>query len=120
MKDFKNFSSESENNGKDMRYDKEFENDKGVNLIKDVSAKMQGRSQNDIMRAIIEEAERGKRAGTLTNDDLDNFYNLMAPTLDGFKKQNRKSTTAGRKRIYPSRRHGKNRRRRGGPGRRRR
>ena len=56
MKDFKSFSNESENNGKDMRYDKEFENDKGVNLIKDVSAKMQGRSQNDIMRAIIEEA----------------------------------------------------------------
>lgn len=99
MKDFKNFSSESENNGKDMRYDKEFENDKGVNLIKDVSAKMQGRSQNDIMRAIIEEAERGKRAGTLTNDDLDNFYNLMAPALDGFKKQKLKSIIARLKRI---------------------
>ena len=99
VKDFKSFSSESENNGKDMRYDKEFENDKGVNLIKDVSAKMQGRSQNDIMRAIIEEAERGKRAGTLTNEDIDNFYNLMAPTLDGFKKQKLKSIIARLKRI---------------------
>ena len=48
---------------------------------------MKGKSQGDIMRAVIEEAERGKREGTLTNADLDNFYNMMAPTLDGFKRR---------------------------------
>lgn len=85
--------------GKNGQNKSDFENDKGVNLIKNVAASMQGRSQSDIMKAIIEEAERGKRAGTLTNADLDNFYNLMAPTLDGFKRQKLKSIIARLKRI---------------------
>lgn len=60
---------------------------------------MKGKSQSDIMRAVIEEAERGKRAGTLTNAGLDNFYNLLAPTLDGFRRQKLKSIVARLKRI---------------------
>ena len=97
MKDFKSFSD-----GRDCKgnsHDGGFENDKGVNMIKKVAAGMQGKSSGDIMRAVIEEAERGKRAGTLTNADLDNFYNLMAPTLDGFKRQKLKSIIARLKRI---------------------
>ena len=97
MKDFKSFSDGRD--GKGNSPDGGFENDKGVNMIKKVAAGMQGKSSGDIMRAVIEEAERGKRAGTLTNADLDNFYNLMAPTLDGFKRQKLKSTIVRLKRI---------------------
>ena len=89
MKDFKSYTQD----------DGGFENDKGVELVKRVAASMQGKSSGDIMRAVIEEAERGKRAGTLTKADLDNFYNLMAPTLDGFKRQKLKSIIARLKRI---------------------
>lgn len=92
MKDFKSFSDGRD--GKGNSPDGGFENDKGVNMIKKVAAGMQGKSSGDIMKAVIEEAERGKRAGTLTNADLDNFYNLMAPTLDGFKRQKLKSIIA--------------------------
>lgn len=97
MKDFKSFSDGRD--GKRNSPDGGFEDDKGVNMIKKVAAGMQGKSSGDIMRAVIEEAERGKRAGTLTNADLDNFYNLMAPTLDGFKRQKLKSIIARLKRI---------------------
>lgn len=97
MKDFKSFSDGRD--GKGNSPDGGFENDKGVNMIKKVAAGMQGKSSGDIMKAVIEEAERGKRAGTLTNADLDNFYNLMAPTLDGFKRQKLKSVIARLKRI---------------------
>ena len=97
MKDFKSFSDGRD--GKGNSPDGGFENDKGVNMIKKVAAGMQGKSSGDIMRAVIEEAERGKRAGTLTNADLDSFYNLMAPTLDGFKRQKLKSIIARLKRI---------------------
>ena len=97
MKDFKSFSDGRD--GKGNSPDGGFENDKGVNMIKKVAASMQGKSSGDIMKAVIEEAERGKRAGTLTNADLDNFYNLMAPTLDGFKRQKLKSIIARLKRI---------------------
>lgn len=92
MKDFKSFS---DGNGADGK----FENDKGVNLIKSVAASMKGKSGADIMKAIIAEAERGKRDGTLTNDDLDNFYALTAPSLDGFRRQKLKSIIARLKRI---------------------
>ena len=95
MKDFKSFSSVG-NNGKKQN---DFDSDKGVKLVKSVAESMKGKSQSDIMRAVIEEAERGKRAGTLTNADLDNFYNLMAPTLDGFRRQKLKSIVARLKRI---------------------
>ena len=97
MKDFKSFSDGRD--GKGNSPDGGFENDKGVNMIKKVAAGMQGKSSGDIMKAVIEEAERGKRAGTLTNADLDNFYNLMAPTLDGFKRQKLKSIIVRLKRI---------------------
>lgn len=97
MKDFKSFSDGRD--GKGNSPDGGFENDKGVNMIKKVAAGMKGKSSGDIMKAVIEEAERGKRAGTLTNADLDNFYNLMAPTLDGFKRQKLKSIIARLKRI---------------------
>lgn len=96
MKDFKSFSND--NNGQRAESNA-FEGDKGVNLIKNVAASMQGKSQGDIMKAVIAEAERGKREGTLTNADLDNFYNLMAPTLDGFKRQKLKNIIARLKRI---------------------
>ena len=90
MKDFKSYNS----GGSD-----DFEHDKGVKLVKDVASSMRGKSQTEIMSAVIAEAERGKRAGTLTNADLDNFYNLMAPTLDGFKRQKLKSIIAQLKKI---------------------
>ena len=90
MKDFKSYNSGG--NG-------DFENDKGVKLVKDVADSMKGKSQAEIMNAVIAEAERGKRAGTLTNADLDNFYNLMAPTLDGFRRQRLKTIIARLKKI---------------------
>ncbi len=88
MKDFKSFTDEDG-----------FENDKGVEMVKRVAASMQGKSSGEIMRAVIEEAEKGKRAGTLTNADLDNFYALTAPTLDGFRRMKLKGIIEKLKRI---------------------
>ena len=89
MKDFKSYTQD----------DGGFENDKGVELVKRVAASMQGKSSGEIMRAVIEEAEKGKRAGTLTNEDLDNFYSLMSPTLDGFRRRKLKSIVERLKRT---------------------
>ena len=51
------------------------------------------------MRSIIAEAERGKREGRLTNADLDNFYNMVAPTVDGFKRKKLKEVISKLKEI---------------------
>ena len=48
---------------------------------------MNGKSETQILHTILTEAERGKREGTLTNADLDNFYNALSPLLDGMKKR---------------------------------
>lgn len=45
-----------------------------------------GKSQNDLLRAIYKEAERGKRAGTLTNAEIDKFVAMLSPVLDGKKR----------------------------------
>ena len=46
-----------------------------------------GKGEGDILRAIYEEAEKSRRAGTLSDADLDNFYNALAPMLDGVKRK---------------------------------
>ena len=45
------------------------------------------RGEADILRAIYAEAERGRRAGTLTDAELDNFYAAVSPMLDSAKRK---------------------------------
>ena len=81
MKDFKNYS------GADGRPPEKPDINNTVELAKIISRAMNGKNQNQIMRTIIAEAERGKREGRLTNADLDSFYNTLYPMLDGAKRQ---------------------------------
>ena len=92
MKDFKNFTPKG-NDGKKIDV-----NDP-VNLAKTVLDAFNGKSEGDVLRAILAQAEEGKRNGTLTNADLDNFYNAVSPTLDGFKRQKLKQIIAKLKAI---------------------
>ena len=46
-----------------------------------------GKGEADILRAIYKEAERGRKAGTLTDSDLDNFYAALYPMLDSAKRK---------------------------------
>ncbi|MDE6850607.1 MAG: hypothetical protein K2J54_04695 [Clostridia bacterium] len=58
-----------------------------VNMASMLAKAFNGKSEGQILQTIIAQAEQGKRDGTLTNADLDNFYNTLAPLLDGFKRQ---------------------------------
>ncbi len=88
MKDFKSYSNE--------RQDKQPDESAGgsaqsynhtVELAKVLTKAMSGKNEGQILHTIIAEAERGKREGTLTNQDLDNFYTALSPLLDGIKKR---------------------------------
>ena len=70
-----------------------------VEMAKIITKAMNGKSTAQIMQTIIAEAERGKREGTLTNADLDNFYNTLSPILDGAKKRKLKQVIASLKEI---------------------
>lgn len=52
-----------------------------------LAGKFDGKSQNDLMRAIYEEAKKGKKRGTLKNSDIDNFASMLAPMLDANQKK---------------------------------
>ena len=70
-----------------------------VEMAKIISKAMNGKSTAQIMQTIISEAERGKRDGTLTNADLDNFFNALSPLLDGAKKRKLKQVIENLKNI---------------------
>lgn len=70
-----------------------------VEMAKIITKAMNGKSTAQIMHTIIQEAERGKREGTLTNDDLDNFYAALAPILDGVKRRKLKEVITRLKNI---------------------
>ncbi|MGN0815113.1 MAG: hypothetical protein ACI4MH_07765 [Candidatus Coproplasma sp.] len=101
MKDFKNYNGENNctdnartdgsdggTRAKDTRdkgADKTYENT--VNLAATLAKAFNGKSEGQILQTIIAQAEQGKREGTLTNADLDNFYATLSPLLDGFKRK---------------------------------
>lgn len=58
-----------------------------LNLAATLAKAFAGKSEGQILSAIIEQAEQGKRDGTLTNADIDNFYRAVAPMLDGFRRK---------------------------------
>ena len=98
MKDFKSYTPE-ENTGGTGDTSKPQEMNDTVNLAKAISKAMNGKSQGQLLSTIIAEAERGKRNGTLTNADLDNFYNALAPIVDGFKRKKLKEVITQLKNI---------------------
>jgi len=66
-------------------------NDKGgeknlFNLVGALASKYDGKNQNELLIAIYQEAKKGKKNGTLTNADLDNFAGLIQPFLDAKQK----------------------------------
>ncbi|MDE6356247.1 MAG: hypothetical protein K2L67_03290 [Clostridia bacterium] len=110
MNDFKNFSggNGAQNGGQRQNGagdGNEGENKKPadvnntVELAKILTRSMSGKSEAQILHTIIAEAERGKREGTLTNADLDNFYAALAPMLDGIKRRKLGEVISRLKRI---------------------
>ena len=98
MNDFKSYKPD-DNQNKNIPADNENKINSTVELAKAVTRAMNGKSEGQLLHTIISEAERGKREGRLTNADLDNFYNMVAPTVDGFKRKKLKEVISKLKEI---------------------
>lgn len=96
MKDFKNYNPEEH---KDNMQKTATDLNSTIDLAKTVSSAMNGKSEGQLLKTILAEAERGKREGRLTNADLDNFYNSVAPMIDGMKRKKLKEIIAKLKSI---------------------
>ena len=80
------FNSYVENNkGKKVDPSQEL-NGNLVNMITSLASKYNGASENELLMAIYKEAEKGRRNGTLSDRDLDNFAKMLAPLLDDKKR----------------------------------
>ena len=78
MKDFKSFTSEEKVNlGEDLNLNGDL-----FEMLGKLSAKYEGKSSDEIMRAIIFQAEKSRREGKLTDSDIDNFASSVAPLLN--------------------------------------
>lgn len=102
MKDFKNFNGNPTDGDKAETHERQNDTEKTgatddksadktlestVNLAATLAKAFNGKSEGQILQTILAQAEQGKRDGTLTNADLDNFYSAIAPMLDGFKRK---------------------------------
>lgn len=102
MNDFKSYSNQQPDK-KSVSGNAENSNTANYNstveLAKVLTKAMNGKTEGQLLSTIITEAERGKREGTLSNADLDNFYNALSPMLDGFKKRKLKEVITRLKNI---------------------
>lgn len=56
-------------------------------LTQKIANAYHGRSNADMLRSILAEAERSKRAGTLSNEEIENFYQTFSPMLDSSQRK---------------------------------
>ena len=56
-------------------------------LTQKIASAYNGKSNADMLRNILSEAEKSKRAGTLSNEEIENFYQAFAPMLDSAQRK---------------------------------
>ena len=78
MKSFKNYSGEQVTQESGATAEE---------LTRKIAAAYDGKSSMDMMRSILAEAEKGKRAGTLSNEEIENFYQTFSPMLDSAQRK---------------------------------
>lgn len=85
MEDFNSFAKNNENRKRTQSAD---QMDKNLyNLVSSLAGRFDGKSQSELIKAIYEEAKKGKKQGTLKNSDVDNFVNMLSPMLDDKKRK---------------------------------
>ncbi|MBQ8291496.1 MAG: hypothetical protein IJX88_03175 [Clostridia bacterium] len=56
-------------------------------LAKKIASAYHGKSNADMLRNILAQAEKSKRAGTLSNEEIENFYRSFSPMLDSSQRK---------------------------------
>ncbi len=68
-------------------------------LTKKIAEAYNGKSNMAMLKNILAEAERSKRAGTLSNEEIEEFYKNFAPMLNGFQRRQLRSVIEKLKNI---------------------
>ncbi|MBE7086624.1 MAG: hypothetical protein E7366_05725 [Clostridiales bacterium] len=81
MKSFKEYSKQN------VVEEKNEETTTAEDLAKQIASAYHGKSNADMLKGILLEAERSKRAGTLSNEEIESFYQNFAPMLDPIQRK---------------------------------
>ncbi len=73
--------------------------DEWIREANEVLASCRGKPDSEILKAIYARAVEGKRSGTLTNEQIDMFYEKFSPTLDGMRRRKLKKLVEELKRM---------------------
>ena len=91
MKSFKEYAKESGERVEDAQTAEE--------LAKKISSAFHGKSDAEMLKNILYEAEKSKRAGTLSNEEIEAFYQSFSPMLDGMQRRYLRTVVDRLKRI---------------------
>ncbi len=92
MKSFKNYTKDAaevanaQKTGTDRQTDEQT-TATAEELTRKIAAAYNGKSNMAMLQSILNEAEKSKRAGTLSNEEIEAFYQSFAPMLDGFQRR---------------------------------
>lgn len=56
-------------------------------LTRRIASQYHGKSNADVLKNILSEAEKSKRAGTLSNEEIEAFYQNFSPMLDSTQRK---------------------------------
>lgn len=68
-------------------------------LAEQIASAYNGRSSMDMLQQILIEAEKSKRAGTLSNDEIEVFYQNFSPMLNTLQRKKLREIIDGLKEI---------------------
>ena len=93
MKDFNSFKS-----NKKKQENQSFGNSP-YEIFANLSKKYEGKSSDELMQAIIKQAEIGRKNGTLSDSDIDNFASTVYPLLNDKQRKTLNTVVARLKKI---------------------
>ncbi len=82
MKSYKEYTKRAQGVGEGQG-----EGNSAEELTKRLAAAYNGKSNMAMLKGILEEAEKSKRAGTLSNAEIEQFYQSFSPMLNGFQRK---------------------------------
>ena len=89
MKSFKDYSEQTTNEN----------NQTAEELTKKIASAYNGKSNADMLQNILREAEKSKRAGTLSNEEIEAFYQNFSPMLNTIQRKKLRSIVEDLKKI---------------------
>ena len=79
MKSFKKYSK--------TQHQTETTTQSAEELTQQIANAYNGKSSAEMLKNVLIQAEQSKRAGTLSNEEIENFYQSFAPMLDGAQRK---------------------------------